>query len=100
MSSSRFTYALLCGFALSLCTEAVVAQTAAQGGAASDTALAEIIVTATRRSESIQNVAGQVTALTSGTLDQIGARDFNDFAGFVPGLSYAASGASTTGRAK
>jgi len=95
MSSSRFTHALLCGFALSLCTEAVVAQTAAQGAAASDTALAEIIVTATRRSESIQNVAGQVTALTSGTLDQIIARDFNDFAGFVPGLSYAASGAST-----
>ncbi len=95
MSSSRFTHALLCGFALSLCTEAVAAQTAAQGAAASDTALAEIIVTATRRSESIQNVAGQVTALTSGTLDQIIARDFNDFAGFVPGLSYAASGAST-----
>ena len=95
MKAFRFTHALLCGFALSLCTEAVVAQTAAQGAVASDTALAEIIVTATRRSESIQNVAGQVTALTSGTLDQIGARDFNDFAGFVPGLSYAASGAST-----
>jgi len=95
MSSSRFTHALLCGFALSLCTEAVAAQTAAQGAAASDTALAEIIVTATRRSESIQNVAGQVTALTSGTLGSDHRRDFNDFAGFVPGLSYAASGAST-----
>ena len=81
--------------ALSLCTEAVVAQSASQSAAASDTALAEVIVTATRRSESIQNVAGQVTALTSGILDQINARDFNDFAGFVPGLSYAATGAST-----
>jgi iron complex outermembrane receptor protein len=95
MASSRFMYALLCGFALSLCTDAVVAQTAAQSAAASDTELAEVIVTATRRSESIQNVAGQVTALTSGTLDQINARDFNDFAAFVPGLSYASTGPST-----
>src|SRR5882724_6817615 len=102
MASSRFTYALLCGVAMSLSIK-VVAQTAAQaetagqpfGAAAPDTALAEIIVTATRRSESIQNVAGQVTAFTSGTLEQINARDFNDFAGFVPGLSYASTGAST-----
>ena len=72
---------------MSLCTMAV-AQNAAQtvngtasqqfGAAATDTELAEVIVTATRRSESIQNVAGQVTALTSGTLTQINARDFND----------------------
>jgi iron complex outermembrane receptor protein len=78
-----------------LCT-AAVAQTAQQSGtAASNTELAEVIVTATRRSESIQNVAGQVTALTSGALDQINARDFNDFAGFVPGLSYSSTGPST-----
>jgi iron complex outermembrane receptor protein len=95
MVSARFMYALLCGFASSLCTEAVVAQTAAQSAAASETELAEVIVTATRRSESIQNVAGQVTALTSGTLDQINARDFNDFAAFVPGLSYSSTGPST-----
>jgi iron complex outermembrane recepter protein len=57
--------------------------------------LEEVIVTATRRSESIQNVASQVTALTAGTLDQINARDFNDFANFVPGLSFASTGAST-----
>ncbi len=81
----------------------VVAQTAAQaetagqpfGAAAPDTGLAEVIVTATRRSESIQNVAGQVTALTSGALTQINARDFNDFAGFVPGLSFSSTGPST-----
>jgi iron complex outermembrane recepter protein len=89
---------------MSLCT-VVVAQTAAQtvngtasqefGTAAPNTELAEVIVTATRRSESIQNVAGQVTALTSGALAQINARDFNDFAGFVPGLSYSSTGPST-----
>ena len=36
-----------------------------------------------------------MSALTSGLLDQINARDLNDFAGFVPGLSFASSGAST-----
>src|SRR3984893_2634325 len=104
MASSRFTYALHCGVAMSLCTMAV-AQNAAQtangtagqqfGTAASSTELAEVIVTATRQSESIQNVAGQVTALTAGALAQINARDFNDFAAFVPGLSYASTGPST-----
>jgi outer membrane receptor protein involved in Fe transport len=57
--------------------------------------LEEVVVTATRRSESIQNVAGTVTALTAGALDQINARDFNDFAAFVPGLSFSSTGAST-----
>jgi iron complex outermembrane receptor protein len=57
--------------------------------------LQEVVVTAARRSESIQNVASQVTALTAGTLDQINARDFNDFAAFVPGLSFSSTGAST-----
>src|ERR1700730_16024080 len=96
MASSRFTYAFLGGVATSLFSTVLAAQTAQLSGtAASDTELAEVIVTATRRSESIQNVAGQVTALTSGALDQINARDFNDFAGFVPGLSFASTGPST-----
>jgi iron complex outermembrane receptor protein len=89
----------------SLCATVVVAQSAAQasggisgeqsGTAASDTKLAEVIVTATRRSESIQNVPGQVTALTAGALDQMNAHDFADFAAFVPGLSYANTGPQT-----
>ena len=91
----RVTFALLCGFALSLWSEAGVTQTVAQSAVAPDAGLAEVIVTATRRSESLQNVAGQVTALTDSTLDQMNAKDFDDFAGFVPGLSYASTGAST-----
>ena len=72
------------------------AQTAQpSGSAASNNELAEVVVTASRRSESIQNVASQVTALTAGALDQINARDFNDFAAFVPGLSFSSTGAST-----
>src|SRR5690348_14455466 len=50
--------------------------------------LPTIVVTATRRSESIQNVPGGVTSLTGTFLDRIHANSFEQFAGFVPGLSY------------
>ncbi len=82
---------------MSMAAVQVMAQSAGAGGTttASDTELETIIVTATRRSESAQNVGGQITALTSGYLDTINARDFNDFANFVPGLSFSNSGQST-----
>jgi iron complex outermembrane receptor protein len=95
MASLRFTLAALTGTAASLCASWVAAQAIAPASSGSSTELAEIIVTATRRSESIQNVAGSVTALPSGTLEEIKARDLNDFAGFVPGLSFSSTGPST-----
>lgn len=55
---------------------------------AQTTTLPTVIVTATRRQESIQNVPGGVTALSGSFLDQIHANSFEQFAGFVPGLSY------------
>ena len=85
--------------AISMSVAPAMAQTAQPPGSganpASGPGLEEVVVTATRRSESIQNVAGQVSALTSSALDQINARDFNDFAAFVPGLSYSSTGPST-----
>jgi iron complex outermembrane recepter protein len=95
MLSFRFTLTAFTSLAAALCGSVAAAQTTAPATSGSSTELAEIIVTATRRSESIQNVASSVTALTSGTLEQINARDLNDFAGFVPGLSFASTGPST-----
>jgi iron complex outermembrane recepter protein len=95
MVSACFRYVLPCAAALTLGSVQARAQTAPAAAVGSDTELATVVVTATRRSESIQEVAGQVTALTGSALDQINAQDFGDFAGFVPGLSYASSGAST-----
>jgi len=96
MASPSFTHTLLLSGAASLCASLAEAQTAPLApSSANGTELEEVIVTATRRSESVQNVPGQVTALTAGTLDQINARDLNDFAGFVPGLSFASTGQST-----
>lgn len=56
--------------------------------AANPATLPTIVVTATRRTESIQDVPGGVTALSGTFLDQIHANSFEQFAGFVPGLSF------------
>jgi iron complex outermembrane recepter protein len=95
MASFRSMLAALTGTTASLCASWAAAQAVAPVTSGSSTELAEIIVTATRRSESIQNVASSITALTASTLEQINARDLNDFAGFVPGLSFASTGPST-----
>lgn len=63
------------------------AQNAAQSGAQNNQ-VQEVIVTATRRSERVQNVAGEVTALSGRDLSQMNAHTFNDFATSVPGLSF------------
>lgn len=56
------------------------------------TTLPTVVVTATRRRESLQNVPGGVTALTGSFLDQIHAGSFEQFASFVPGLSFESLG--------
>lgn len=73
---------------------AAQAQTATPAAAAqpSSTTVETVVVTASRRSETVQNVAGEVSALRSGQLEQMHANSFADFANFVPGLSFASGG--------
>jgi len=54
--------------------------------------LQTIVVTATKRSEDLQNVAGAVTAITGSTLGATHATGFESFAGYVPGLSFESAG--------
>ena len=95
MALLRLTPVLIAAAAVTVWVPALAQTAQPSASAASSSELQEVVVTATRRAESIQNVASQVTALTAGALDQINARDFNDFAAFVPGLSFASTGAST-----
>ncbi|WP_260581759.1 TonB-dependent receptor [Sphingopyxis sp. PET50] len=48
----------------------------------------EIVVTAQKRSESINDVASSVTAFTAEARQKIGIDGLSDFAKFTPGLSY------------
>jgi len=70
--------------------QAIPATNASTG--ADDGTLETIVVTATKRSESQQNVASQVTALSGAALEDLHATDFTGFAPFVPGLSFQSAG--------
>jgi outer membrane receptor protein involved in Fe transport len=119
MSLRRLQCALLCGVAGTLWAGAGAAQTITPGaqsptqqassnaqpatttpgglaGASPSTnTVTEVVVTANRRSESIQNVPSEVTAVTAADLSRIDAHSFGDFAAFVPGLSFSATPATS-----
>ena len=65
-----------------------VAQTAtpSQTGADSGTALSEIVVTATRREETIKEIPFSVTSITGADLEERGAANLADFIQEVPGV--------------
>ena len=54
--------------------------------------LQEVVVTATRRAESVQDVPYNIQAISSATLQNIGALDQRDFARLIPGLSMVDNG--------
>ncbi len=62
-------------------------QAGQSGPAGATDTVSEVIVTASRRSESVQNVPAEVTAVTGTDLKKLNARSLEEFAGFVPGLS-------------
>jgi iron complex outermembrane receptor protein len=73
--------------ALSWASNAVLAQTAAGQSSASSTQLEEIVVTANKRSESIQDVPASVVAVTAETLERLNVRSFDDLVAVVPGVT-------------
>lgn len=55
----------------------------------------EIVVTATRRSQSVREVPFNIQAISTDVLEKMGATDIADFAHTVPGLSISDGGART-----
>ena len=55
-------------------------------------ALEEVVVTATKREESLQEVPVAVTALTSQALEQLGITNFNDYVMQLPGVTAGGTG--------
>jgi len=55
-------------------------------------ALDEIIVTATKRSMSVQDIPFTIQALTSDTLKAMGAKNMEDYARFIPSVNVVAMG--------
>jgi len=82
--------ALACGGATVWADEQQPAQPTEQ--AASPGALQEVVVTATRREQSLSKVPISVSALTQEGLDDRGIKDFSEVARFTPGVNFDSSG--------
>jgi iron complex outermembrane recepter protein len=68
-------------------TVAVLAALYGSASMADDNSLQEIIVTATRRPESAQNIPASITAITGKTLEQAGIADTADLARSLAGIN-------------
>jgi outer membrane receptor protein involved in Fe transport len=66
-----------------------------QAAPAQETALEEIVVTATKREERLQDIPISVTALSSDTIAKLGIVDFDGYAQMLPTLSYKSVGPGT-----
>lgn len=84
--------------ALTLSVGAVHAQTAAQAPTAEPETVGEVIVTARRQAENLQNVPTTVSAVSGDSLKKLAITQFQDVAALVPGLSLGVGGV-TSGRA-
>ena len=77
-------------------TKPAMGAATADSSSSSDAGLTEIIVTATRRSERLQDVPMSITALSGVELAKRGASDVNDIIANSPGLSNPAQGLGTS----
>lgn len=73
-----------------------VAQDAQDDQEASELALEEVIVTATKREVSIQDIPMSIQAITQETLAAMGAKTMEDYARFVPSMNIVTYGSSST----
>ncbi len=73
-------------------TAAIAADATGTADDAANGPLQEIVVTATRREESISRVPISITAMSQDTLDQKGIKDIQDIVRFTPGVSIDTSG--------
>src|SRR5215468_9022815 len=64
----------------------------AEEEAAAPVGIAEVVVTATRRSESIQDVPLTVQAITGDALKQLNVQSFNDLMKYTPNVTFSGNG--------
>jgi iron complex outermembrane recepter protein len=76
----------VCAADAALANDANTEEPAATGGG-----LEEIVVTATRREESISRVPISITAINQDAIDQKGIKDFSDIVRFTPGVAFDSS---------
>jgi iron complex outermembrane receptor protein len=73
-----------------------IVRAADTGESAEPSRLADIIVTAQKREQNLQDVGSSVTAFDAKALGSLGLKDVTDIAGQVPGLQFNQYGATVT----
>ena len=73
-------------------SSAIISSLTASGVYAQENKLEEVIVTATKRVESMQDIPVAVSALTEDTLDDFGVANFSDYLVQLPGVSAGGAG--------
>ena len=93
-SLKRALFAGCALFALASTAHAADAPAAASADAPAtvDIPAGEIVVTATRRNESIQNVPMTLTALSGDALSKLNVSNFNDLLKYTPNVTFASNG--------
>src|ERR1700690_2583538 len=86
-----FLRTFLVGAGVCIATCAFAAGAAPDTESAAAPALEEILVTATRREESIGRVPISITAISQDAIDQKGIKDFSDIVRFTPGVAFDSS---------
>lgn len=94
--TARGVFAQAVALALGLALAEGAHAQAQVGASASGDQLAEVIVTATKRSTDVQNTGASITAVTSQEIADRGIVDFNSLATSVPGISMRSSGPGQT----
>jgi outer membrane receptor protein involved in Fe transport len=85
-------YLMSCAVAAVLSGAAYAEPQAAAGASPADAIPGEIIVTATRRNESIQKVPLTIQAFTGDTLSKLNVANFNDLIKFTPNVTFGNNG--------
>ncbi len=101
ISKSALRGASLLALMTALAPVSALAQTpAAPAAEQSTTSLTEIIVTARRRDESVQDVPAVVNAVTSEALQKVNIRNLTEVQSLVPGLTLTSNANGTGGNAQ
>ena len=82
------SWRLACASALLACAAAVPHGALAQNPAADSLALEEVVVTARKRQESLQDVPVSITAFSSEAIEERGLENVYDLAKLTPNLSF------------
>ena len=89
MKNQKLTYAVLAALGTSTVGVALAAATEETTG------IDEIVVTAQRRSESLENVPITIQAITGDSLRQLNVQSFDDLIRFTPNVTYSGNGPGT-----